>query len=77
MVKKNDSWNYNDRKENDSGWKRFNQENQKKQHQREESGPSIGEIRWTNMGRRSGIYGRENPHSEQQENQGRNSKGKS
>ena len=68
MVKKNNSWNYNDGKENNSRQKQYNQENQKKQHQRKEGGLSIEERRWTNIGRRwSGIHGRKNLCSEQQE----------
>ena len=52
MDEKNDSRNYNARKEDNSGWVRYNQGNQKKQHQRTRGGPDIEKERQINMERR-------------------------
>ena len=77
MNKKNNSRNYDVRKKDNSRQVRYNQEDQKEQHQRTRGGPSIEEERWINIGRRwNCIHERKSIYSKQQKDQGENSEGK-
>ena len=68
MDKENDSGNYDVKKEDDSGWVRHSQGDQKIQHLRTRGGPSIEKWRQINMERRwNCIYGRKNICFKQQQ----------
>ena len=78
MAMKDDSGNHNDSKENNDRRKRYTQGNQKKHDERERSDSSTEERGQSNLGRRwSGVHGRKSLCTEQQEDQGGNSQGKS
>ena len=63
MGKEDNSQDYDVRMKSETKGRRYTQEDLKKQHKREGSGPGIGKERRTNMGRRqSGIHGRKNIH---------------
>ena len=77
MAMKDDNGNHNNSKENDNRRKRYTQENQKKHDEREKSCSNTEERGQSNLGRRwSGVHGRKNLYTKQQEDKRRNIEGK-
>ena len=75
---KDDSRNHDDSKENDDRRKQQTQRNKKEHDERKRSCSSIEERGQPNLGGRwSGVYGRKNLCTKQQEDQRRNSEGES
>ena len=73
MAMKDNNRDHNDERKQDKGRRRDSQGDQKKYNKGERSCSSIGKERRSNLGRRqSGIHGRKNLYTKQQEDQGGN-----